>query len=269
MVEIERITDELIAGANKVGMERDMIIKSVKLWYNAQKQMKLYDCNAFSMPCPDACATRRLNQEQFTACLCHSLNNEMGIPSACEYDIGAVVVMMILSNLSNSAAYMGNTNPIFYDENGDAIPERVITAENLKDIKNVPNLYYTFHSTPNRKLKGFDQPYEEYGIQPFAYSGWGATLRYDFAKDAGQVITMARISPDCSHMMIAKGTIVGGGGVDSQNCSLSVIFTVDNQKDFFKKQVRYGGNHMPLVYGDYTEELEMLAEMLGLEVVRA
>jgi len=26
---------------------------------------------------------------------------------------------------------------------------------------------------------------------------------------------------------------------------------------------------MPLVYGDYTEELEMLAEMLGLEVVRA
>ena len=53
-----------------------------------------------------------------------------------------------------------------YDENGDAIPERVITAENLKDIKNVPNLYYTFHSTPNRKLKGFDQPYEEYGIQP-------------------------------------------------------------------------------------------------------
>ena len=76
--------------------------------------------------------------------------------------------MMILSNLSNSAAYMGNTNPIFYDENGDAIPERVITAENLKDIKNVPNLYYTFHSTPNRKLKDLEQAYEEYGIEPFA-----------------------------------------------------------------------------------------------------
>ena len=60
---------------------------------------------------------------------------------------------------------------------------------------------------------------------------------------------MARISPDCSHMMIAKGTIVGGGGVDSQNCSLSVIFTVDNQKDFFKKQVRYGGNHTPHTAG--------------------
>ena len=87
-----------------------------------------------------------------------------------------------------------------------------------------------------QKTQRLDQPYEEYGIQPFAYSGWGATLRYDFAKDAGQVITMARISPDCSHMMIAKGTIVGGGGVDSQNCSLSVIFTVDNQKDSLRNR---------------------------------
>ena len=96
---------------------------------------------------------------------------------------------------------------------------------------------------------------EEYGIQPFAYSGWGATLRYDFAKDAGQVITMARISPDCSHMMIAKGTIVGGGGVDSQNCSLSVIFTVDkmcirdsNYDAFyaeFKKQKEYLDSSRP------------------------
>ena len=80
---------------------------------------------------------------------------------------------------------------------------------------------------------------------------------------------MARISLDCKKMMIAKGTIVGGCGYDKQNCSLGVIFTVDNQKDFFKKQVRYGGNHMPLVYGDYTEELVMLAEMLGLEPVIA
>ena len=269
MVKIEEITDELIAGADICNMEREKIIKSVKLYYNCQKQMDLYDCNAFSMPCPDACATRRLNEEQFTSCLCHSLNNEQGIPSACEYDIGAVVVMAILSNLSGSAPYMGNTNPIMYDEKGEAIAERVILPEHLKDIKTVPNLYYTFHSTPNRKLKGFDVPAASYGIQPFAYSGWGATIRYDFAKDAGQVITMARISPDCKKLFIGKGTIVGGGGYNAQNCSLSVIFTVENQKDFFKKQIRYGGNHIPLVYGDYTEELEMLAEMLGLEPVMA
>ena len=269
MVEIEKIADELIAGAETCNMAREMVIKSVKLWYNARKQMDLYDCNALSMPCPDACATRRLNEEQFTSCLCHSLNNEQGIPSACEYDIGAVVAMTILSNLSGSAPYMGNTNPIFYDENGDAKPDRVITEEHLKDIKNLPNLYWTFHSTPNRKLKGFDAPMESYAIQPFAYSGWGATIRYDFAKDAGQVITMARISPDCKKLFIGKGTIVGGGGYDSQNCSLSVIFQVPDARDFFKKQIRYGGNHIPLVYGDYTEELEILAEALGLEAVKA
>ncbi len=269
MVEIEKIADELIAGADVCAMEREKVIKSVKLYYNVQKQMKIYDCNAFSMPCPDACASRRLNEEQFTSCLCHSLNNEQGIPSACEYDIGAVVAMMILNNLSNSAAYMGNSNPINYDENGEAMPDRVITAEHLKDIKTNPNLYWTFHSTPNRKLHGFDKPMAPYGIQPFAYSGWGVTLRYDFNRDIGQEITMCRISPDCSKLFIGKGKIVGGGGYDAQNCSLSVIFEVHDRKDFFKKHIRYGGNHLPLVYGDYTEELEILAEMLGLEAVKA
>lgn len=269
MVEVERITDELIAGANDCNIAKDKLIKSVKLYYTVQKLMDVLDCNAFSMPCPDACASRRLNEEQFTACLTHSLNNELGIPSACEYDIGAVVAMMILCNLSYSAPYMGNSNPIAYDENGEAIAERVITEDMVKDIKTTPNLYYTFHSTPNRKLKGFDSPLAPYGLQPFAYSGWGGTVRYDFAQDKGQTITMARISPDCKKMFIGKGTIVGGGGYDQQNCSLSVIFTVHDQKDFFKKHIRYGGNHLPLVYGDYTEELEMLAEMLGLEPVIA
>ena len=108
-----------------------------------------------------------------------------------------------------------------------------------------------------------------YGIQPFAYSGWGVTLRYDFNRDIGQEITMCRISPDCSKLFIGKGKIVGGGGYDAQNCSLSVIFEVHDRKDFFKKHIRYGGNHLPLVYGDYTEELEILAEMLGLEAVKA
>lgn len=269
MVEIEKITDKLMAGADPCHMERDAIIKSVKLYYACKKQMDVHDCNAFVMPCPDACATRRLNEEQYTACLTHSLNNEQAIPSACEYDIGALVVMAILSNLSNSAAYMGNTNPMFYDEDGNAKPFRVITEENLKDIKTLPNLYWTFHSTPNRKLKGFDKPLEKYGIESFAYSGWGATLRYDFAKDAGQVITMARISPDCSKLLIAKGTIVGGGGFDQQNCSQSVIFTVNNREDLFYKQIKWGGNHLPLVYGDYTKELLILADILGLEPIVA
>lgn len=265
--EINKITDDLIASADDCAMEKEALAKSVAGYCLVQKLLKVYGCNAFSMPCPDICASRRLNEEQLTFCLTHSLNNEQGIPSACEYDLNALLSLQVLNNIAYKAAYMGNTNPILY-ENGIAQPRRVVTEEHLKDIKNEPNLYFTFHSTPNRKLKGFDAPAESYGIQPFAHSGWGGTLRYDFAKDAGQVITMFRFSPDCKKAFVAKGTIKGSGGYDEPNCTMSVIFQVEDQKDFFNKQINFG-NHMPLVYGDYTKELIMLVEALGLEVVTA
>ena len=267
MQAIETISDDLINNAAECNMTKENVVKSVKAFYTVRKLLDVYDCNAFSMPCPDICASRRLDQEQITFCLTHSLLNELGIPSACEYDINALVSMQVLSNFSGGSAYMGNTNPIMY-ENGVAQARRVVTDLDLKEIKNEQNLYFTFHSTPNRKLKGFDQPTESYGIQPFAYSGFGVTLRYDFKKDFGQEISMLRFSPDCKKMFVAKGTIKGGGGYDLENCSLSVIFQVEDQKDFFNKQINFG-NHLPLVYGDYTKELTALGDILGIEVVTA
>ncbi len=267
MKEIEALTDELMSGASECTMEREKLMLSVKAFYTVKKLLDVYDCNAFSMPCPDICASRRLNEEQVTFCLTHSLLNELGIPSACEYDLSSLISMQVLSNFSGGAPYMGNTNPIMY-ENGVAQPRRTVGEKDLEEIKNEQNLYFTFHSTPNRKLKGFDKPAESYGIQPFAYSGWGATLRYDFKKDYGQPITMLRFSPDCKKMFVAKGTIKGGSGYSDVNCSLTVIFQVDNQEDFFTKQINFG-NHIPLVYGDYTKELALLGDSLGLEVVTA
>lgn len=267
MEQIEALTDELMKNAVECNMERDKLLKSVKAFHTVKKLLDIYDCNAFSIPCPDVCATRRLNEEQITFCLTHSLLNELGIPSACEYDIGSLISMQVLMNFSGSAAYMGNTNPILY-ENGEAQPRRYVSEESLKDIKEEPNLYFTWHSTPNRRLKGFSKPEESYGIQPFAYSGFGATLRYDFGKDYGQPITMMRFAPDCKKMFVAKGIIKGGGGFSQQNCTLFVIFQVQDQADFFAKQITFG-NHIPLVYGDYTKELVMLGDVLGLEVVTA
>ncbi len=267
MEQIETLTDELMQNAVECNMDRDKLLKSVKAFYTVKKLMDIYDCNAFSIPCPDICATRRLNDEQITFCLTHSLLNELGIPSACEYDIGALVSMQALMNISGKAPYMGNTNPILY-KNGEAQPRRYVPEESLKNIKEEPNLYFTWHSTPNRRLKGFDKPESPYGIQPFAYSGFGATLRHDFNKDCGQPVTMMRFAPDCRKMFVAKGVIKGGGGFSQQNCTLFVIFQVQNQADFFAKQIEFG-NHIPLVYGDYTKELAMLGDALGLEVVTA
>lgn len=264
------IADGLIADADEVVISREYLLQSILANLNIKKHLEFYDCNAFAAPCPDVCSTRRLDAMKFTFCLNHSLLNEEGIPSACEYDVTAALSMMILMNLSYKSAYMGNTIPLPLEKDGKVVlPPYMLTEEDFKGIDNLENLYMTHHSVPNRKFKGLFAENERIGIRHFAWEqGFGAVLRYDFRKDAGQVITMTRFSPDLKKIFVGKGTIVGGAGLHVDNCNNIVIFRVGDIEKFFDTQCLFG-NHLPLVYGDYTKEVAMLGEFLGLEVVRA
>ena len=258
MEEIKRITDDLCEGACEVGMQKEKVEISVRLWYTVQKLLDMYDCNAFVMPCPDFCATCRANEENMTPCLTHSLNNELGIPSSCEFDPIATLSMQLLQSASNCATFMGEVNPIEYTRN-DA-------KEVLDKLDNHDNLFTIFHSVGNRKMRGYDKENSAYALEPFAYSGWGATMRYNFSEDIGQEITMCRFSPDCRKLLIGKGVVEGGARYLDKNCSLTMVFRVKDSKEFYNRQLDFG-SHVPLTYGDYTEELKMFAELVGLEPV--
>ena len=274
MEEIEAKADALIKGAKNVALDRKYIVNSLRANKAVLKIMDHMDCNAFAAPCPEMCATRRLNKEQFTFCFNHSLNNEAGIPSACEYDVPGLMAMMILSNLSFSAPYLGNCVCVTLKEDGETPLFNMVPYNGLdKEIKNFPpevrkNMMLTFHAVANRKLKGFDAPDGSYSISPFTGSGWGATMRHDFSEDAGQVITMARVSPDAKAIFVARGTIVGCVGYQLNGCTHGVLFTVKDREDYFRKQQSFG-NHTPLVYGDYVEDVKRLAALVGLDVVEA
>lgn len=268
IADARNLAEELANGAKECTMSLEMIERSCQAYATVQKLLETFDCTAFTMPCADVCATRRYNEEKFTMCLNHSLNNEQGICSACEYDVPALVSMIMLSSLSDSAPYMGNTSyapPIIKD--GTEVTRFVDaeTALGMKEEINAGKVFYTFHSVPNRKLKGFDAEPTEYGITPFAaVQGFGATIRHDFARDKGQVITMARLDPTCSKIVIARGTIIGGMGYHATNCSEGVFFTV-NDPESFREGCEWTGIHCPLVYGDAFDEMVKLAKMLGLE----
>lgn len=275
MEHIKEITDKLIAGSLECHMGREDVFNSVKAYYTVKKMLAHHDCNAFSIPCPDICATRRMNEEKITFCLIHSLLNEEGIPSACEYDIPALLAMVILMNFSNAAPYMGNTFPVPL-KNGKRlnVSPRYFRAKesqstDIYDLSDKENVMLTFHAVPNRKLRGLEENILPYSIRPYTRDGnWGATIRYDFKQDKDQTITMCRIDPSCTKLFVARGTIVGGIGYNDKNCSEGVFFTVNDYRDFFKKQVIFG-NHIPLVYGDYFDEIVTLGEVLGLEVITA
>ncbi len=272
--EMEELADDLIGNAHECDMEREEVINSERFYITVKKMLDYYGCNAFAAPCPDACATRRLNEERMTFCLTHTLLGELGVPSACEYDIPACLSIALLSTMADKPAYMGNTthdakaiatgryglSPFFHTDINDKC---------LDVVKEDPdNVILTWHSVPRRNMKGWDSPKAQYAIRPFAASGFGATIRYDFNQDIGQTITMARISPDCSKILVAKGEIVGGVGYNDYSCSEGVFFRVKDGNDFFQKQLDVG-NHVPLVYGDCFDQICALGEYLGLEVITA
>jgi len=269
LAEANAIVDELIGGAKEVEVEREYVLNSVKAYIIVRKMMDEKDCNGFTIPCPDVCSTRRLNEMKFTFCLAHSLNMESGIPSSCEFDANSVLSQQTLIAVSGHRPYMGNTSPLPY-EKGDFIPIFGLTPERMAKLKeeDPENLYFMQHSVPNRCLKDPDKK-GDYALRHFAYDqGFGAVLRYDFEQDKGQVVTLCRYSPDGSKMFIGKGEIVGGDAYDLNNCNGLVIFRVKDQLDFWNKQ-KWAGNHCALVYGDYTKELSRLCEIMGLEALRA
>ena len=264
MDEIYRITDKLISEAVECGMEREEVARSVTAYYVVEKMLDAYECNAFMAICPDACATRRLNQERFTFCLTHSLHHGMGIPSGCEYDGPAVVSMAILGALGHKPTFMGNTTHQLWF--GEGVGTRGREVEASSDLP--PNTIVTWHAVTNPYMRGFGEPANEYLLHPFTWSGFGATMRCDFSEDIGQVVTMCRIDPACSKMLVAKGTIAGGIGYRAEGCNIGVYLTVEDEREFYKKQLLVG-NHVPLVYGDCFDEVCMLGEILGLEVLKA
>lgn len=261
---IGAMADNMIAGAEYTDISREYLINSLKAFVAVRKVMEDKDCNAFSAPCPDSCSTRRLNEQKFTFCMTHSLNMEEGIPSACEYDINAALTQQALIAVSGMNPYMGNTMPLIYKD-GYFEPRFMLDPDETAGLEAEPdNLYFTAHAVPNRRMKNPDHQ-ESYAVQHFAHDQkFGAVLRYKFADDAGQEITIARFSPDCSKLLIAKGTVVGGGGYHRDHCNTAIIYRVSDRKEMWKKQSLVG-NHLCLVYGDHTSRLKALAEAMGIE----
>lgn len=273
-VAIKKATKEFIENAGTNYMTEENVQKSIEAWYGINKWLDATECNCFTAPCPDLCATRRINQLKFTMCLNHSLNNEAGIPSACEYDLGAIIAKVILQEIARRPTYMGNcfTVPVRNGKRSQLPKALFFTPEEVDEKMDMlgtdGDVVLTFHSVANRRWTSYDEPLRPYNIREFARSGFGATVRYDFAQDAGQVITMCRIDPTCEKLFVAKGEIVASMGYESTNCSNGVFFKVKDSKDFFQKQAAIG-NHMPLVYGDFEEQVIQLGELLGLEIVNA
>lgn len=244
VAEAEQLTDRLIDCAEQSHMTRDDLLPSVKFYVAIRNRMEELECNAFTIPCFELCARQVPASRKVVFCLAHSLLKDQGYPAACEGDTNVLMAMAVLMYTSGKSSYMGNSSLISKEE----------------------NLIQLGHDVPGLKMKGFEAEDLPYTITPFTREGWGASLRYDFSRDIGQPVTLARFDPVARRLLVAAGQIAGGSGVDAVGCSLKVSIRVSDAVELFHREVDFG-HHLAMVYGDYKADLHALSEIMDFELV--
>ena len=242
------LLDQLIKDASSISIPIEEMINDVRFYVVVNKILDRFECNAFTLPCFELCATKQLNNRHFMFCLTHSLLKDEGIASACAADVGSILSLQILMAMTQKAPHMGNC------------------AIYCNELEN--NKMRILHDVCSKYMKGYDSDPLPIDYVSYTKGNWGATMRYDFAKDIGQTITMINISPDMNKIMIGRGVICGGEGHLSAECTHAVVFHVTDSRDFYEKESQIG-HHFAWVYGDYTKDLITFGKLMNLEIILA
>lgn len=228
-------------------LDKKYVARSMEFYNTVIRMMKKNDCNAFTIECFEFCSSRLPQKWKITPCLVHTMFKDLGIPSACEGDLGGLLSMHLLMSLSKKSSHLGN---MFYREEGKM------------EIN---------HSAPGIKMNGYDKEPLPYQLGRFVEAGWGTKAVVDFVNNEVKTVTVARMNPTATGLLVLKGKLVDSNGYneDLRGCSVSAFIVGKDSgtaDEFMRKQADYG-NHLVWVYGDYSDQLVKLGELLGIDVV--
>jgi hypothetical protein len=241
----QQLARKLIEGANKTYLEDKYVVRSMEFYSTIRNLMQRHFCNAFTIECFEFCSSRLPDKWDITPCVIHTLFKDQDIASACEADLGALLSMRLLMSIAKKSSHLGN---MFHRQ---------------------PNILVINHSAPGIKMNGFSEPGLPYQLGRFVHSGWGTKAVVDFMNNAEKRVTVVRMNPTATKVLLLKGIIVGSSGWDENKLGCSVeahvkpIDTGDSEV-FVRKQKDYG-NHLIWTYGDYVDDMVQLCDMLGLQ----
>ena len=237
--------DELVRKADRVFLDKVYVAKSLLFYRAVRNLMARHSCNAFTIECFEFCSSRLPDQWQITPCLIHSLQRDLGHASSCEGDLGSLLAMRMLMSVAQRSCHQGNSDP---------------RAEGTFRIN---------HSVPALKMNGYDQPDLPYQLGRFVTKGWGTKVVVDFLNNQEKTVTVARVDPTAKKLLLLRGELVGSSGWDQDTigCSVEALIRPPEGRldEFLRERLEYG-NHLQWVYGDFTEQMQQLGKMLGLEV---
>lgn len=241
----ERAATEMIGKADKLFLQENFVLRSMVFDRCIRNLMARHGCNAFTIDCFEFCPSLLPQKWLVVPCLQLAMFGNEGIAAACEADFGILLALRLLMSVSNKSCHQGNSDP------------------------RPGGTFRINHSAPSMKMNGLDQPDLPFQLGRFVEQGWGTKAVIDFVNNEEKTVTVARVDPTATKLLVLKGTLVGasGWGKDLLGCSVeAVIKPPEGQSAEFMRRRMIYGNHLQWVYGDYTQELKILGEMLGLTV---
>ena len=264
--DIHREAKLLLEQADKADTTEEYLCNDLRYFHAVRNMMEEFECNAFTTPCKELCASRFPQQHKFVPCMTHSLNKDDRIPSTCEEDLAVWMAMMMMMYLTRQSVYMGN--PVL-------IPAETNDLGHLGMQKLLPKLGRTFdrdvleihHAVPVRKMRGYDQPEQNYELGHFTTQGWGTHYQVNMAEEDGQTVTMGRFNREGTKMIVAVGHTLGCE-FRPVYCSPAVYYDVEGGAREFRQALANGGygHHQAIIYGNHVKELQELGKVVGFEV---
>lgn len=239
--EARPIAERIIGGSLETKVNKDWFINDIKYYLAAKKMMDVYDCNAFSTACHELCTSEIPQNRKFTPCVCHSLLKDEGYPSGCEEDLNALLAMTIMQAAAMRPAFMGNPN--------------METDELLR----------LHHAVPALCMNGYGIKPLKYKLWAFTGQGFGGKLQVDFTQNEDSYITLGRFNPLADTMSIKRGEILKSE-FDAVYCSPYYYIKMNDARGFMHQLAGFG-HHQVLIFGDFTNMLHLIGEIMGFKVL--
>ncbi|MFW6151084.1 MAG: hypothetical protein ACOC6A_06080 [Chloroflexota bacterium] len=158
-----------------------------------------------------------------------------GIQAACELDVVALLTMLVLGHAAHAPVFMGN----------------VVTIDTEEDVLGLSHCV-----TPTR-LRGYGQEASPYWLRDYHGSDVGVTGHVHL--EAGQQVTIGRLSQDLERMLLFRGELVECS--ETGICRTTLRVRVEDARRFLDSVT---GNHHMLVLGDYVTRTKALCSRFGI-----
>jgi L-fucose isomerase-like protein len=262
--EVEETTRRLLSGSRKSNIAKDDLRQDVFLYRAVKNLMEQFECNAFTIPCKDLCASRLPARARCVPCIAHSLLKDERLPTACEEDLSVWLATAILMYLSHKSVFMGN--PVLVKKGSYQIDELGI----MKGMVSRPRYEFDeevleiHHSVPGLMMDGFDKPPLAYELGHFTHEGWGGNIQIDMADHDGKTVTLARFNRTADKVLVARAEILATE-FRAEYCSPAIYCSVAGGVRNLRQRLAKGryGHHLAVVYGDYVEKISSLGEIMG------